>query len=1451
MATVSPPAPARSVHASQGRLRSPLDRLRSYIRGYVFLEGVFVFLLFVILWFWIGLALDYGFFKGTQLLGGVGVDWLGVAPLVSRGGLLALLLAGCVIALFLLGSRFDWRGFLVGVDLGGVVALLGVAGLVLLLAAPAYDAGPLLAWSGRALLLLGAAGAVLTGWALRARLGKPFGLALVAAYLLVFGIASAAVLKEFLGVAGVGVAMGCVAAALLARLPGVYVLGQRRPAPVAVWGPSVALLLAGVVLLLLANPLDALRSAGAVALAGLVTWTVATRLFREFHDQHLALVLERRFPRQLADRLITAVELSDPQKAAEQGYSPAMVEKTIHDAAAEVEKLPVGQVFDWARLGRMAIRMLGVTAALYLLSASLFCMARAFSRPETDVAALLGPAGGCLLAVALFAVSMLVWKGGARSSGVAALIILAVALLFFQNLIPIVMVNKFIRMGHVFGEWTGWGEVLPASALISTLLLGGWILALVLIFQRGKAAALLGVLLIALLALGGAGCLAAGMRGTGGDGLRGVNDFHAASATWADRNLWLKPLPWPRNAQLEIVEPAAPETYVGYDAPNPPLRVRAYVYLTADEDLQRWPTGWRPLLWQDVRQYVPDAPEAPADWTPRNPSLGLTVDEVETRLARLPVRRQGDGWEQRIGARWEPLAWDSLKAKVFTGEARDGGLRMPELDGEWDPKALPVFGTAVIGLAPAPDLGPLTAAVRAAAARPAHLKLTVDEVQGRLKQDAFLKGREKDAAAVKPVLARLRRWVELEQALERLDGRLDDWELARKVRKLTLPQQLVVRSWNDDGSNEMTIDKGADNEYSGAFSNLKVGHIQFQVRGEDFVTDTRRIDVLAAPTLTTLELIQEQPAYLFYRPLEQADPDRLGEGVRSRKQLFKAKNYGGYAGELVEVRVPAGTNVTIKATANKPLQSVRLTPNKGAQMPRDPRDVRIFASDPNRPDDRDSFEETYSDVRVEHSFTLTYVDIYGVTGKRQFKIRPIDDQPPELNEIKPHPAIRHVDKEGYMVTVDARVPFVGTIKDDHGLSKVRYAYSMERIDAGNLVSVEALGLVAMAKGQMAQAGCGLPALTLAVAGGVEAKKPIAPLVNLKGGVQYRPLPLFEARLSEESERAPRPALVADLLRTPADDPYRGDALVKAFSLSPDEWDPSDQPMKPLLCDFPIYQLKNALGKPLKVKEGEGLQPRYRMLLWVEALDTDVDSDKERDGRPRPHLGKSKDNFPFVIVSEKELLIEIGKQEEKIFANLEKVLGELKKVEAKLNELDRDLQQGDPREFNAAALGAKAARLEDFLNALDKGLKECSDEGLEPYKLILEEMKLNQVDPEMNGIRKKVKDTVVDPLTRLTNSEDGNFKKTLESINVLGRELGKGKTAPGGNQAAVKEASKTARKEMEDLVKGLNKILGSMQGLIDIKNLIEILQRLEKDEQQEYEEYKKTYDRLRKKLLDGL
>src|SRR6266852_5785670 len=202
MATVTnPPAQPWNRDDSQRRVEHPLERLRGYIRSYVSAEGLLILGLYLALWFWISLALDYGFFKVF------GVDWVQVLPLEFRG----------------------------------IVLLLLISGLV-----------------------------------------------------------------------------------------------------------------------------------------ALVTYKVLFRLFREFRNGALALVLERRYPAELGDRLITAVELADTRIAERYGYSQPMIDQTIRDAAERVSQVPVTRVFNWRRLRRYTLRVLVLTVGLYALVGATYCtLARA------------------------------------------------------------------------------------------------------------------------------------------------------------------------------------------------------------------------------------------------------------------------------------------------------------------------------------------------------------------------------------------------------------------------------------------------------------------------------------------------------------------------------------------------------------------------------------------------------------------------------------------------------------------------------------------------------------------------------------------------------------------------------------------------------------------------------------------------------------------------------------------------------------------------------------------------------------------------------------------------------------------------------------------------------------------------------------------------------------------
>jgi hypothetical protein len=131
-----------------------------------------------------------------------------------------------------------------------------------------------------------------------------------------------------------------------------------------------------------------LATAG-VALLGVLVLRIGRRLFADLSDTSLSLVLEKRFPGVLGERLITAVELADEDRAARQGYSRDMVRRTAADARERLDRVPVEKVLNRKRLWKQA----GVVAAgCVLLLAAVVAAGIAFTRVPTAAGVLHGTA---------------------------------------------------------------------------------------------------------------------------------------------------------------------------------------------------------------------------------------------------------------------------------------------------------------------------------------------------------------------------------------------------------------------------------------------------------------------------------------------------------------------------------------------------------------------------------------------------------------------------------------------------------------------------------------------------------------------------------------------------------------------------------------------------------------------------------------------------------------------------------------------------------------------------------------------------------------------------------------------------------------------------------------------------------------------------------------------------
>src|SRR4051794_28407903 len=95
MATVPLTRP-QDLAQAQSKIRDPLARLRRYIYAYVALEAAALAALFLGLWFWGGLLLDYGLFRAT------GFDHVESVPGVA---VRVTVLVACSVGLLFLLTR--------------------------------------------------------------------------------------------------------------------------------------------------------------------------------------------------------------------------------------------------------------------------------------------------------------------------------------------------------------------------------------------------------------------------------------------------------------------------------------------------------------------------------------------------------------------------------------------------------------------------------------------------------------------------------------------------------------------------------------------------------------------------------------------------------------------------------------------------------------------------------------------------------------------------------------------------------------------------------------------------------------------------------------------------------------------------------------------------------------------------------------------------------------------------------------------------------------------------------------------------------------------------------------------------------------------------------------------------------------------------------------------------
>jgi hypothetical protein len=658
------------------------------------------------------------------------------------------------------------------------------------------------------------------------------------------------------------------------------------------------------------------------------------------------------------------------------------------------------------------------------------------------------------------------------------------------------------------------------------------------------------------------------------------------------------------------------------------------------------------------------------------------------------------------------------------------------------------------------------------------------------------------------------------KVLEHLDQRASERGMSRTLRKLKVPEtvELIFTGEKTGNVTSTTLERTGENEYTGGFGELKES-VRFTVQGEDYSTATRYITVEEPPGVESLMGEEAQPAYLFYRLPEDVGPEPL----RGKKQRFEANVVSVQGGETSLITVPAGTDLTLIGRATKPLTSVAVVPSRA--------DVVIEAGEVELDEgDRVTFHIPFANVRRKQDFLIKMVDTFGVEGTRQVVVRPADDLPPAVREFGPGDLVRKT-KEGYMMTVTARIPFVGNVQDDRGLANVRYAYTLMRADLAAGADAGARYLMGLSPVMAPGGGATvLTGVSYLMAGRVAVPKLEA---MARTDFSHRDIPRFWKEVEERrmpGDHLPKePAYIRnevmaltraqDLLNTQQRLPYR--QLLQNFRITPDPW---ERDLEDIRCDFPAWELG------LKVVGERRVQPRYKMEVWLEASDQAVDNVPPGQ---RGQKSVSTERYTIILVSESELLAEIAKEEELKYNELKSTYDHYNDSEGKLEQTVEDLSSGSVKVEN---LPAMSVRCNQVLEALERAHRETHDVYV-AYDRILRELKANRVQAKHI---ERVDNNIVSPLRKLDEFE---FDKARDRLVAFRRALDDDSLEAVARIAGARKAGDQAKEQLREVKDQLFQILGAMEGLVDVNRLVKWVREIDEAEQEQRDKLNRVYLKL--------
>jgi hypothetical protein len=478
--------------------------------------------------------------------------------------------------------------------------------------------------------------------------------------------------------------------------------------------------------------------------------------------------------------------------------------------------------------------------------------------------------------------------------------------------------------------------------------------------------------------------------------------FAQTGSIWAERNVLMADSYWPPSTYIELVRFPGKELGVPRDEERTDIKVR-YARWTVAGSGPTAPRGWRPLRFSDLENVLGQTPaiSLPVDWD----SWIIDLDDLD---AEVPPGAVPPEWN-----------WNFQTSGFIKGE-----LQKPEVKDALDR-----------------DVGNKA---RTTATRDKFYEMlnwrnwTVDKLEMQLAYEDPKSTKRVVAQAMKASYPKA--YDEFQALFRELRELTGDASMARTLRHMQPPSEVTSERKSATGSGSSPCRAIEFNKFRWSLADLKES-CKFQMVADDYTTPWRDINLVPPPMLDQMRIDKEEPAYLYYRYLE--NPAQLKE----RRQQVTSVSIA-TTGNRSDIKMPLGTTVAITAHSDRKLRTVRIAePEKKRE---DPNSITV----PNRVElaaDRQTLTVSFPNVRRTMEFDFYMEDENGVKGRRPVLVYPVKDEEPKVNNLALGVPARELEAgtskvKRYIVTPDAQILLRGMVLDDHGIARLQYKYVLEELE---------------------------------------------------------------------------------------------------------------------------------------------------------------------------------------------------------------------------------------------------------------------------------------------------------------------------------------------------------------------------------------------------------------------